>query len=52
MEPQERINLTKQGITTREQYIDDMLRISGLSGGTPPPASGKVPPLPSGYKLN
>jgi hypothetical protein len=52
MEPQERINLTKQGITTREQYIDDMLRISGLSGGTPLPTSGKVPPLPSGYKLN
>lgn len=52
MEPQERINLTKQGITTREQYIDDMLRISGLSGGTTAPSSGKVPPPPSGYKLN
>lgn len=52
MEPQERINLGKQGITTREGYIEDMLRISGIGAGSNKDTSGKVPPPPTGFKLN
>jgi hypothetical protein len=48
MDAIERANLKKEGIANREQYIEDMLRISGLDGGkeqsfgAPPPGAVRL----------
>lgn len=53
MDPMERSNLKKQGITTREQYINDMLRLSGLgqAGGEAGPKEGDVSKSKSGKPI-